>query len=155
LFSYAKARNFDRFVIIRYHNIYGPRMGYDHVIPQFIERVLKKEEPFRIYGGNQTRSFCYVEDAVRATQLVVNSEKTNGEIIHIGRDDAEIKIADLAKELFKVANFHPKIKFESEQQGSVQRRCPKTAKLCALGWKPKTNLREGLSKTYEWYERNK
>jgi UDP-glucose 4-epimerase/UDP-glucuronate decarboxylase len=53
--------------IVRYHNVYGPRMGKMHVIPEFIARILARENPFRIYGGQETRAFCYVEDAVEAT----------------------------------------------------------------------------------------
>lgn len=153
-FSYAKARNFKRFSIIRYHNIYGPRMGYEHVIPQFCERILKKENPFKIFGGKQTRSFCYVDDAVDATKLVIESEKTNGKIIHIGRDDAEIKITELAEELFEIAQFHPKIKIETEAEGTAQRRCPDITKLKKLGFKPKVGLKEGLKKTFEWYKKD-
>ena len=152
-FSYAKARNFKRFSIIRYHNIYGPRMGYEHVVPQFIERIAKKENPFRIFG-NSTRSFCYVDDAVDATQLVMESDKTNGEIIHIGRDDGEIKIKELAEELFDIADFHPKIKLDKEAEGTVKRRCPDIAKLKKLGFNPKVSLKEGLERTFEWYQRD-
>ncbi|MAG92077.1 epimerase [Candidatus Woesearchaeota archaeon] len=151
-FSYAKARKFKRFAIIRYHNIYGPRMGYEHVIPQFIERIAKKENPFRIFGKDQTRSFCFVDDAVQATQLVMKNEKTNGEIIHIGRDDSEIKIIDVAEKLFKIANFHPKLKVEKEALGTVKRRCPDISKLKKLGFRPKISLDKGLRKTYDWYK---
>src|SRR3989344_686560 len=100
--SYAKVYGMKNFSIIRYHNIYGPRMGFEHVVPQFIERIVKKENPFRIIGWEDTRSFCYIDDAVKATQLVMESEKTNGQTIHIGRDDGEIAILDMAKTLFKV-----------------------------------------------------
>ena len=153
-FSYAKARNFDKFAIVRYHNIYGPRMGHEHVIPQFIERIVKKESPFKIFGSEQTRSFCYVDDAVKATQIVMESDKSNGEIIHIGRDDAEIKIIDLAQNLFGAANYRPKVKIEKEAEGTVQRRCPDITKLKKLGFKPKVGLKEGLKRTYEWYKKD-
>src|SRR3989338_9611649 len=56
--SYARVHGMKNLVIIRYHNIYGPRMGKDHVIPQFIERIIKKETPFKIFGGQETRTFC-------------------------------------------------------------------------------------------------
>ena len=152
-FSYAKTNNF-RFTIVRYHNIYGPRMGYEHVIPQFIERIVKKENPFRIFGSEQTRAFCYADDAVRATQLAMENEKTNNDIVHIGRDDAEIKIIDLAENLFDIANYHPRIKAEKEAEGTVQRRCPDTTKLKNLGFKPKVDLKEGLKRTYDWYKKD-
>lgn len=151
-FSYAKARNFSRFAIVRYHNIYGPRMGHEHVIPQFIERAIKKENPFKIFGSQQTRSFCYVDDAIRATEMVMREDKTNGDITHIGRDDAEIKMIDLAEKVFDVAGYHPKIKIEKEAQGTVQRRCPDITKLKKLGFEPKIDLMTGLKKTYDWYK---
>ena len=153
-FSYAKARSLKRFSIIRYHNIYGPRMGHEHVIPQFIGRIVKKENPFKIFGSSQTRSFCYIDDAVKATQLIMESGKTDGEIVHIGRDDAEISIMELAEMLFGIAGFHPKIKIEKEAEGTVQRRCPDIGKLRKLGFRPNIDLDEGLKKTFEWYKKN-
>jgi len=100
MYAYAKVYGFKKFVIIRYHNIYGPRMGSEHVIPQFIERIVKKENPYKIFGGQQTRTFCYIDDAIKATQMVMETRKTDGKTIHIGRSGAEIKIIDLAKKLF-------------------------------------------------------
>jgi len=141
------------FTIIRYHNIFGPRMGQEHVIPQFIERILKKENPFKIFGGEETRTFCYVEDAVRATKLVMESEKTNAETINVGRSDGEIKIIDLAKRIFKIADFEPEIQVLPAPKGSVKRRCPDVSKLSKLtGFKPGIGLDEGLKKTFEWYK---
>ena len=48
--------------IIRYNNVFGPRMGFGHLVPHLAERFLNNENPFKIYGANQTRSFCYVDD---------------------------------------------------------------------------------------------
>lgn len=150
--AYAKAYKMKNFSIVRYHNIYGPRMGYEHVIPQFIERIVKKTNPFSIFGGQETRTFCYIDDGVRATQMVMESEKTNGQTVHIGRSDGEIKIIDVAKELFKIFNINPRIDVRSPPEGSVKRRCPKVEKLARLGFKPEISLQEGLKRTYEWYK---
>src|SRR3989344_5191072 len=152
--SYAKAYSIKNFVIIRYHNIYGSRMGFDHVLPQFIGRIVKKEDPFKILGGQETRTFCHVDDAVRATRLVMESEKTNGQTVHIGRTDGEIKIIDLAKQLFQAAdvNPHPQIEILPAPAGSVLRRCPDTTKLQSLGFTPKVSLHEGLKQMYDWYK---
>lgn len=150
--SWAKAYGMKNFSIIRYHNIYGPRMGFEHVVPQFIERLAKKENPFKIIGWEDTRSFCYIDDAVIATQLVMESEKTNGETIHIGRDDGEIAILDMAKTLFKVTNVNPKLDLINSPEGSVKRRCPDITKLKKLGFVPIISLEEGLKKSYEWYK---
>ncbi len=149
--SYSHLHGID-FSIIRYHNIYGPRMGTEHVIPQFVERIVKKENPFRVFGGKETRTFCFVEDAVRATQLVMESEKTPAQTIHIGRSDGEIRIIDLAKKLFRIAKVNPKIKIEKAPKGSVARRCPDVSKLKKLGFKPAVSLEEGLKKTFNWYK---
>ncbi len=152
--SYAKVHNLKNLVIIRYHNIYGTRMGFDHVIPQFIEKIIKKENPFKIFGGQETRTFCYIDDAVRATRLVMESEKTNGQTVHIGNSYGEIKIIDLAKELFKASNVnpHPQIEILPAPEGSVMRRCPDTTKLQSLGFIPQVSLDDGLKRTFDWYK---
>ncbi len=152
MYSYAKAYNFDNFVIVRYHNVYGPRMGYDHVIPQFIKRIVKKQNPFKIFGYNETRAFCYISDAIKATQMVMESSKTKGDIINIGRSDEEIKIRDLAKKLFKIAGVDPKIEIEPSPEGSALRRCPDTRKLKNLGFAPEVPLEDGLKICYDWYK---
>lgn len=150
--AYSKTYNIKNFVIIRYHNIYGPRMGFEHVIPQFIERIVKKENPFKIFGGDETRTFCYVDDAIKATKSIMESEQTKGQTIHVGRSDNEIKIIDVAKRLFKITGAYPKINLQPAPKGSVKRRCPKVEKLKRLGFKPQISLQEGLKKTYEWYK---
>lgn len=140
------------FSIIRYHNIYAGRMGFDHVIPEFCKRIHEKENPFRIFGGEETRAFCYVDDATKATQMVMESEACNGEIVHIGNSNEEIKIIDMAKMLFEINEYTPKIDIKSAPQGCVQRRCPSTDKLKKLtGFEPKVPLAEGLKKINDWY----
>lgn len=150
---YAKQHNF-RMVIVRPHNFYGPRAGTKHVIPEFIERIEKRTDPFPIYGGDDTRTFCYIDDAVEAMQMVMESEKTDGGTYHIGHSvEHEIEMQKLAEELFAVAGWKPKeITVQNGPAGSVKRRAPDISKIQAhVGWEPKTSLREGLKKTYEWY----
>lgn len=151
--SYAKLYNIKNFVIIRYHNVYGPRMGPSHVIPEFIDRIIKKEDPFTIFGGEETRTFCYIDDGVKATQMVMENSQTNGQTIHMGRSDNEIKIIDLARKLFDIAGVNPSIEIKPAPKGSVKRRCPDTTKLKNLvGFEAKINLDEGLKKCYHWYK---
>ncbi len=150
--AYAKARDMKRFVIVRYHNIYGPRMGFEHVIPQFIERIVNREEPFKIYGGSETRTFCYVDDALRATQLVMENSSTDGQTIHIGRSDHEISILDMANMLFSIADVKPQLSIQPSPPGSVGRRCPDTTKLRALGFEPTVSLEDGLGRCYASYK---
>jgi nucleoside-diphosphate-sugar epimerase len=69
-------------------------MGFKHVIPHLVVRYRKGEDPFKVYGHDQTRAFCYISDAVEGTVLAMEKSNTNGEIYHIGTQD-EISIGDL------------------------------------------------------------
>ncbi len=152
--NYAKMYGFDT-TIVRYHNIYGPRMGYEHVIPEFITRILNRETPFRLQGGEQTRSFCFVKDAVEATAMVMESKRANNEIFNVGNDKEEVKIIELLGMLLKMFNFQPKIEKIKVPEGSVARRKPSIEKIKKLiGWEPKVNLKAGLEKTVDWYKCN-
>ncbi|MEK6941351.1 MAG: SDR family NAD(P)-dependent oxidoreductase [archaeon] len=148
--NYAKKYGFD-YSIVRYHNVYGPRMGFDHVVPEFIGRIKRKENPFKIFGGKQKRAFCYVSDAVAATIAVSNSKKANSQVFNIGAND-EIRILELAKTLFALTEFYPKIKLLKPPKGSVARRCPDISKLKkTCGFSPKISLNKGLLKTLDYY----
>jgi len=150
--NYAKKYQFP-YSIVRYHNSYGPRMGNEHVMPNFFEKIIKKENPFIIYGAENTRSFCYIDDTIRATQLVMESEKTNGEIINIGNDQEEISMINLARKMFEMFDFHPEIDIREAPLGSVLRRIPDLSKIRKLtGYEPKISLAEGLRKTMAWYK---
>lgn len=140
------------FRIIRYHNIYGIRMGYDHVLPEFFRRIYRREDPFKIFGGQETRAFCTVADGVRATEAVMLSEQCRGEIVHIGNSTQEIKIIDLLEKVLDIADFHPEIDVQPAPAGCVMRRCPNTDKLKALtGYQASTPLDVALPEMYRWY----
>jgi UDP-glucuronate decarboxylase len=148
---YAKA--FDlRTVVVRPHNFYGPRAGYSHVIPQFIERVVRRADPFPICGADETRSFCYIVDAVEGLRRIMVSGATDGGIFHVGAA-RETVILDLAELLFAIVGWRPeKILFEPSALGSVKRRLPDVRRIWeATGWAAKTTLEDGLRHTYAWY----
>lgn len=156
--NYAEKYNL-RAVIVRPHNFYGPRAGYSHVIPQFCVRVSEHVDPFPIYGSNDTRTFCYIEDAVSAMRLLMNSVKTDSkpiETVHIGAGE-EVTMGELLNKMFRVADWKPKQIEEKEgQKGSVARRLADISKIKSLvGWEPKVSLEEGLRLTYDWYKKNK
>jgi len=152
MYYWAKAYDMKNFVIVRPHNIYGPRMGFEHVIPQFIERIVKGERLFKIFGGQETRTFFYIDDAVRAMQLVMESPETNGKTVNVGRSDGEIKIIDLAKTLFQLVGTDPEFDVRPAPQGSVKRRCPDVSILRSLGFNPEVSLEYGLGKCFHWYK---
>jgi len=153
LFFIHYAQKYDfRMSIVRPHNFYGPRAGYDHVIPQVIGRVGAHEEPFAISGSDETRSFCYIDDAVEAIQMVMESKKTDGGTYNLGTNK-ETKINDLVEMIFKLIGKRPKkVVTKKSLRGSVKRRLPSVAKIKRdTGWKAKTSLKEGLRKTIDWY----
>jgi len=151
---YSKAYNF-RMSIVRPHNFYGPRAGYHHVIPEMIERIEKKTNPFPIFGTDDTRSFCFIDDAVEALQMVMESEKTDSGTYHIGTC-VETVIKDLVEKIFLLMDWHPeKIDIKNSPRGSVKRRLPDVSKIKKdTGWEAKISLEEGLKKTVSWYLEN-
>lgn len=128
--------------VLRYHNVYGKRMGLNHVIPDFITRAL--DGVYELYGSEDTRSFINVKDAVNATIAVAESDSSNGEIINIGSDE-EIKIIDLAEMILKIMGVNSEIKIFNSPKGSVSRRCPDITKLKLIHPEVmKTSLHKGL-----------
>jgi len=149
--NYSKKYDFNS-TVIRYHNVYGPRMGFKHVIPHLAERFLKKESPFKIYGPKQTRSFCYIDDAVIGTVQAMESEKSNGEIFHIGSKD-EISIETLTKKAGVFFNYSGNYVNAEPFPGSTHRRCPDISKAKTyFNYKPKVSWQDGLKKTLGWYK---
>jgi UDP-glucuronate decarboxylase len=151
----ARASGF-RVVVGRFHNVYGPRMGADHVIPEMSLRAARGEDPFRVWGADQHRAFCYVDDAVEAMVRLMATPAANGQIVHIGNDSEETNIADLAKLVLGVAGASPVIQPLPAPQGSVARRCPDLSRLRELtGYQPMVALEEGVRRTFDWYQQNR
>jgi nucleoside-diphosphate-sugar epimerase len=150
----AKARGIP-YVVGRFHNVYGPRMGADHVIPELSLRAMRREDPFRIFGTDQFRAFCYVDDATDAMARLMASEEALGRIVHIGNDLEETNIGDLAQLVLRVADFRPELDVVPAPAGSVARRCPDLTLLRTLtGFKPEIDLEEGVRRTFAWYRAN-
>jgi nucleoside-diphosphate-sugar epimerase len=140
------------YVIGRFHNVYGARMGIDHVIPELLLRAIRREDPFRVYGTEQSRAFCHVDDATNAMQRLMTTDAATGEIGHIGNDTEETNIGDLTKLVLHVADFNPDLDSVPAPSGSVARRCPDLTKLRALtGYEPTVSLDEGVRRTFKWY----
>jgi len=149
--NYSKKVGFEC-TVVRYHNAFGPRMGFKHVIPHLVQRFLNNESPFKIYGYDQTRSFSYISDSVEGTILAMESEKSDGQIFHIGSSE-EISIEELIKETGKIMDYNGTYEYAPTYPGSVSRRCPDITKAeTQLGFTPKVNWKEGLKETVKWYE---
>jgi len=144
--------------IFRPHNVFGPQMGFEHVIPEIVKKIHVATDGFKknscsieIQGsGNETRAFCYVEDAVDQIMLVFEHGK-NGEIYHIGMNK-EVAILDLIKEISNLLCVDVNIVPGSLPSGGTSRRCPDIRKICGLGYDKKNNFDEGMKKTVKWYK---
>jgi UDP-glucuronate decarboxylase len=144
-----------RCVVGWFHNVYGPRMGADHVIPEMSLRAIRRENPFRVYGVDQSRAFCHVDDAVEAMVRLMASDQAAGQIVHIGNDTEPTGVGDLAKLVLGIAGFDPALQTLPAPPGSVAQRCPDITKLRSLtGFEPKVSLEEGVRHTFEWYRDN-
>lgn len=135
----------------RYHNVYGPRMGNKHFIPDFINRV--KEQKYFIYGAEQTRCFTYYKDAINQTIELSYSKDTSEKIINIG-NDIEYRVKDVAKVILDYMGASDQICRELPgKNGSVSRRVP-DLKLnkSIIKNTDLTSLKEGIKETILWYE---
>ena len=143
---------FKRAVVFRPHNIYGPNMGYNHVIPEIILKSLNSKKFLKIEGqGNHTRSFCYIDDFVRAFDVLLNKGKDKN-IYNIGTEE-EIKKKNLVKKIIFFSKKKLIIKKSKEKLGNTKRRCPNISKIKKIGFKPKIQLNVGLRKTFDWYNK--
>jgi len=148
---------FERVLIFRPHNVYGPDMGFEHVVPQFAMRIqqLAERQPFgklrfEIQGtGEETRSFCFVDDLV-AGVMVMREKGEHLGIYHIGTTE-EVSIADLAQRVAANADREIELVAGKPAAGGTLRRCPDISKLGRLGYKPRVPLDAGLRPTLTWY----
>jgi nucleoside-diphosphate-sugar epimerase len=148
---------FERVLIFRPHNVYGPDMGFEHVIPQLALRLNQAiaAQPsgtlaFQIQGsGRETRSFCYIDDLVDGVMAMREGGAHLG-IYHVGSAE-ETTIADLAKRIAAWAGRSIEVIPGRAPEGAAARRCPDISKLAALGYKPRVPLADGLPPTLDWY----
>ncbi|MFZ2656327.1 MAG: SDR family NAD(P)-dependent oxidoreductase [Victivallales bacterium] len=162
LINYGR-KYFDRAQIIRPHNVYGPDMGWEHVIPQFSLRLMDLIRNdsgkagtalgFGIQGsGRETRAFIYIDDFVDGFMAVYGKGEKHS-IYNIGTMD-EISVANLARKVAAVAGRRIRIIPGELQKGGTPRRCPDTAKSGKLGFRPGISMEEGLQRTFSWYRVN-
>lgn len=132
------------YVIIRYFNIYGPGQ-IDHFINEFVDRC--KEGNYYI-KGDDTRSFCYVDDAIIMTDNLVRNHKNL--TVNVGQQH-ELKISTVAKMIMGIMGINPdKLQITPGVEGSAKRRCPDTTLVKKLtGFDSYTPLIVGLKKTVE------
>ena len=147
---------FDRVLIFRPHNVFGPDMGWEHVVPQFALRMARLAKAsggplkFPIQGsGTETRSFIYIDDFADGFMRILEKGEHLG-IYHIGTEE-EVSIRELALMVAASAGREIELVPGPLQVGGTPRRCPDIGKLSALGFKPQLKLKESLPLAVKWY----
>ncbi len=147
--AYQRSHDLD-VKIVRIFNTYGPflRPADGRAIPNFFEQVLNGE-PLTIFGdGEQTRSFCYVDDEVDGILRLLESDFVGP--MNVG-NPREHTVLELAQAVLEVTGAGVGLTFqELPVDDPAQRRPDITLAEQVLGWRPKVDLREGLSRTFEW-----
>jgi nucleoside-diphosphate-sugar epimerase len=161
--AWERAGVLDRVITARPHNIYGPDMGREHVIPEFCIRLSDliprygEDDviPFRIQGsGQETRSFCWIGDCTAQLALLLAPSAPAG-VYHVGTMN-EITISQVAHLIAETYGRRVKLEPGKLPQGSPPRRLPDTAKIAALSARtgtdlPRTPFLRGLAETAAWY----
>lgn len=145
-------------IIFRPHNIYGPDMGFEHVIPEVIGKIIRlsagltrRRIDLPIQGdGSETRAFCYISDAARGAYLA-GMRGEAGQIYHLGTE-VEISVRSLIHKIADLMGIEVNIVPGALREGSTPRRCPSIGKLQRLGYVPLVTLDEGLAHTVTWYQ---
>ena len=144
------------FTVFRPHNVYGPRMGMSHVIPELLQRARKEPENgvLEVASPSHKRAFCYIDDAIEQIVRMAGSELTINQVLNLGNQDAENSIEEVAETVLKVLGREDiSIKALDDTPGSPSRRCPDMTKTNeAINFKSQVGLREGTEKTYAWYD---
>jgi dTDP-glucose 4,6-dehydratase len=137
--------------IVRIFNTYGPRLrpADGRVVSNFLVQAMDGR-PLTVYGkGNQTRSYCYIDDEVQGILALLDSGIVGP--VNIGNPD-EFTVLELAQFVLEVTGSGSELVFEPLPTDDPTRRRPDiTLAREQLGWEPKVPLREGLARTHEWY----
>ena len=150
-----------KMAIVRFFNVYGPRMDKldtGRVITIFLAKILRNEPVTVIGDGRQTRCFTYVEDGIRGMMAAAERPEGEGEVFNIG-SNVETTILDLAKKMIAIAGSTSTISFVKQESvyghsyEDVPRRVPDPAKTTErLKFTASTSLDEGLRRTIEWFK---
>jgi len=146
--------HFRKVQVFRPHNVYGPDMGWKHVVPQFLTRAMAARDSgdpsFEIQSdGTETRAFAYVDDVVDGI-VMMQARGGHREVYHIGNDH-EVSIRELVAVTGRVVGVDLAIRPGPAAAGATPRRCPDISKMRALGYAPKLGLEDGMRRTAEWY----
>ncbi len=152
-FDYHRQNNVN-IKVVRIFNTYGPRMHPNdgRVVSNFIIQALG-DKPITIFGdGNQTRSFCYVDDMIEGVIGMMNGADDFIGPVNLG-NPVEYKILDLAQEIIRLTQSKSQIEFLPSPMDDPKRRQPDISLAKKkLGWEPKIDMEEGLKRTIQYFK---
>jgi len=142
------------YTIFRFFNTYGPLQSEDFVITKFIAQALRNKD-ITIYGnGEQTRTFCYIEDNLDVAEKVIEEDMWVNEVANIGSDH-EISIIDLAQIIIDLTgSSSKKIHLPPLEEGDMARRKPDITKMKKVLKRDLTCLEDGILKSADFYRKN-
>jgi len=143
-------------------NLYGPNDRFteneSHVIPGLILKMhkakLSKQKYFNVWGtGKPLREFMFVDDLSKAILFLIKNEYSDKDLVNIGTGE-EISIYELAKKVKNIVGYKGELKFDHNKPDGIPRKLLDSSIISDLGWKPETNLNDGLKMTYDWFTKN-
>lgn len=152
-FMKAYAREYHlNYTIFRFFNTYGPKQSSDFVIPRFVKLALKNH-PIPIYGeGDQTRSFCYIDDNVDTCLKTLDEDLFVNDVLNVG-SDKEISILELAEKIIALSNSKSEIiHLPALKEGDMQRRCPDISKMKAVLNRDLISIDQGIMAMINHYQ---
>jgi UDP-glucose 4-epimerase len=142
------------FTIVRPHNIYGPRMGMDHVVPQLLEKAHKADSYsfLEVFSVDHRRAFCFIDDAVEMVKRVLDCPAALNQVLNLGAESPEVTVRHVAEVVISTVGKPLTIRSLPETPGSPVRRAPKMKRMTsATGYVARITLEEGIRRTYDWY----
>jgi UDP-glucuronate decarboxylase len=152
-FMKAYAREYHlNYTIFRFFNTYGPKQSNDFVIPRFVKLALKNH-PIPIYGeGDQTRSFCYIDDNVDTCLKTLDEDLFVNDVLNVG-NDKEISILELAEKIIKLSDSKSEIiHLPALKEGDMKRRCPDISKMKAVLNRDLISIDQGIMAMINHYQ---
>lgn len=145
------------FTIVRPHNVYGPRMGMAHIVPQLLEKAHKAEagSAIEVFSVDHRRSFCFIDDAIEMLIGVLQSPAALNQVLNLGAESPEVTVGEVAEIVIATVGKPLGVKAMPPTPGSPTRRAPKMTRMTqATGRVAGIGLEEGVRRTYDWYRRH-
>lgn len=142
------------FTILRPHNIYGPRMGMAHVVPQLLEKAhrARPHSFIEVFSIDHRRSFCFIDDAVEMIKRILDCPAALNQILNLGAESPEVTVRRVAEVVISAVGKPLAIHAMPPTPGSPVRRAPEMTRMSeATGYVARIGLEEGIGRTYDWY----